>query len=147
MNLTMGAQQALSEERVGMALPRGGFLFQYVRHGFKSCDAHIALHVLGGLSLLTQTIPYNWALPVGSNKPNLYGLGVARSGESRKTEAVKIARGVAELAFPGSLGEAPGSAEGLVESLRERSQQLVCSRPRPVAVEPGLLPIPAVSVT
>lgn len=109
-----------------LPLPTHSFLRAYVEYAMQCTDAAAAYHIAGGLAVLTQTVPidYHWVFATEMYTP-IYTLAIGPSSVSRKSEAVKIARKVLELALPNSVGEVPGSKEILVDQLRAQPRQLV----------------------
>lgn len=121
---------SITEKDVELALPdesTGSLLRKYVLDYARHCtDAHMSYHLLGGLSLLTQTTPIDLAFPFGTPMhSNIYGLCVGRSSDARKSAAISVARQVLNGALTGSIGEIPGSKESLVDSLRDNPRQLL----------------------
>lgn len=116
----------ISEQEVWDALPSRGFVRSYVEYAQGTTDANIAYHVASALSILTQTVPVDYCVPYASPLwGNLYSLLVGDSSKSRKTAAINVAQRVLREAVPGSVGEIPGSQEGLYESLRAQQRQLI----------------------
>lgn len=117
------------EERVRQitsSLPETSFFRHYIQYASQLTDCNSVYHIGGALSLLTQSCPDDLHVRLGSKLfGNLYILIVGPSTDSRKTAAVKICREVLEEALPGRAAEAPGSHEGLVESLRAQPKQLI----------------------
>lgn len=103
------------------ALPWYSWLRLYVYTAAHVTDANAVHHVLGGLILLTQTMPEcAITLSDGRTHSNIYGLCTASSG-ARKTECVKVAEIVAKKAvLPTVVTTAPGSREGFIDSLDAR---------------------------
>lgn len=109
-----------------LSLPERSFLRNYVMYASELTDANAAYHLLGGLGLLTQTIPDDmYTRHGGKLHGNLYMLAVGRSTNSRKTASVKIAREILTEAIPGAVMTTPGSHEGLADSLGQRPRQLL----------------------
>jgi hypothetical protein len=116
----------LTESEVLAALPSHGFLRAYVEYAAGRTDANLAYHLAGGLMLLSQAVPIDYAMPWGSPVyGNVYGMVVGGSSKSRKTSALNIAARLLQEALPSSLQETPGSTEGLIESLRREPKQVV----------------------
>ena len=53
----------LTEREVWDALPPSGFLRSYVEYASQCTDAHVAYHLAGGLTMLTQTVIGLLAIP------------------------------------------------------------------------------------
>lgn len=107
-------------------LPPASFLRNYAVYASQLTDCNAIYHLGAGLTLLSQTAPDDLHIRLGNKLfANLYVLIVGPSTSSRKTAAVKIAREVLDEALPGRACEAPGSYEGLVESLRAQPKQLI----------------------
>lgn len=116
----------IAEQEVWDALPPRGFVRSYVEYAQGTTDANIAYHVAGALSILTQTVPIDYCVPYASPLwGTMYSLLVGDSSKSRKTAAINVAQRVLREAVPGSVGEIPGSQEGLYESLRAQQRQLI----------------------
>jgi hypothetical protein len=78
------------------------------------------------LSILAATCPLAYGMNyAGDLRANLYCLLIGRSGEDQKSTAVNIGRDILFAAAPLLVGDFPGSAEGLIESLARQSSQLV----------------------
>jgi hypothetical protein len=117
----------LSEREIVQAIPRrAAYIYGHAKHAAGRTDGHVIMQVGAAIAAITQTIPSDLKLPWGtSNYHNLYILLIGESSETRKTEAVNIAHAIVEAAIPNAVGENPGSWEGLIDSLRERPQQLL----------------------
>lgn len=61
----------------------------------------------------------------GDLRANLFCLLVGRSGEDQKSTAVNIGRDLLFAAAPLLIGDFPGSAEGLIESLARQNSQII----------------------
>lgn len=117
---------SIKEAAVLAALPREGFVRQYVEYAKDCTDAPLVYHVGGAIACLTQTCPLDYQIrEAGKITPNLFVLLVGPSTVSRKTQAVNIAKDLIEEALPGSLREEPGSEEGLVEAVRIQPRHLL----------------------
>jgi hypothetical protein len=116
----------ITEAEVLAALPSHGFVRAYVEYASQCTDANAAYHLGGALTCLTQTTPLDFCVPYASPLwSNLYTLVVGDSSKSRKTAAINICQRVLREAVPGSVGEVPGSQEGLYEGLRHQQRQLI----------------------
>lgn len=116
----------IAEQEVWDALPTRGFVRSYVEYASQTTDANIAYHVAGALSILAQTVPLDYCVPYASPLwGNMYSLIVGDSSKSRKTASINVAQRILREAMPGSVGEVPGSQEGLYESLRAQQRQLI----------------------
>ena len=116
----------ISEQEVWDALPSRGFLRSYVEYASTTTDANIAYHVAAGLSILSQTVPTDFCVPYASPLwGNMFSLIVGDSSKSRKTASINVAQRILRDAIPGSVGEVPGSQEGLYEGLRAQPRQLI----------------------
>ena len=108
------------------AIPPSGFVRSYVEYAMDRTDCNAAYHIAAAVSILTQCVPLSYSVPYGNPLwGNMFSLIVGPSGH-RKTSAVTIAQRLLNDALPGSVGETPGSQEGMYDSLREASRQLVC---------------------
>lgn len=116
----------LTEADAARALPPPGFIQTYVVHAARQTTAPLAYHLGVGLSILAATTPLAYGMHyAGELRSNLYCLLIGRSGEDQKSTAVNIGRDILFAAAPLLVGDFPGSAEGLVESLARQSSQLV----------------------
>jgi hypothetical protein len=107
--------------------PSGTFLHDYVRYAMRCTDAHAAQHILGGLVCLAQTLPIDFGIPSGDAmlRGNIYCLSVGPSTEARKSASLSIARNMLNAAQISNIVETPGSAEGLLELIREMPRCLL----------------------
>lgn len=117
----------ITEAEADRAVPKSGFLRQYFDYARQCTDANAAFHIVGGLLVLAQAIPEGIGFPFGDAPlfGNLFGLVVGTSTESRKSVAVKIAQRLLQTAGVGYVAEAPGSHEGLSDSVRENPKQVI----------------------
>lgn len=116
----------ISEQEVWEALPARGFVRSYVEYASQTTDANVAYHVASAISILTQTVPLDYCVPYASPLwGNMFSLIVGDSSKSRKTASINVAQRVLREAVQGSVGEVPGSQEGLYESLRAQQRQLI----------------------
>ena len=116
----------ISEQEAIDALPSQGFVRNYVEYAAQCTDANLAYHIAGALSCLTQCVPPEYAVPYASPiHGNLYSMIVGGSSKSRKTASINIAQRICREAIIDSIGEMPGSQEGLYESLRGQNRQLI----------------------
>lgn len=121
-----GDFRMISESEVWAALPTRGFVRSYVEYASQTTDANVAYHLASALSILTQTVPIDYCVPYASPLwGNLYSLIVGDSSKSRKTASINVAQRILREALPGSVGEVPGSQEGLYESLRAQQRQVI----------------------
>lgn len=117
----------VTEEEVQRALPKRGWLRDYVEVAAQTTDAHLLYHVISGLACLTQiTLKDDIDFGAYQIKPNLFSLLVGDSG-SRKTAAMRCAqRAILEPTIkPSPVLETPASKEALIESLRRSSHMLL----------------------
>lgn len=123
--------EPVTEAEVLDALPKSGFLHDYVHFAANESDAHLGYHMVAGLIGLTTTTPQTYMLKFGRRQKhwaNMYGLCVGGSGDARKSSSLSIMKGLLREAFPdtnGGIGEVPNSRAGAIESLAERPQQLL----------------------
>lgn len=117
----------IAESEALDAIPKGSFLYDYVKYSSACTDANLAYHIVGGLIALAQTMPNDLGIPLGDGHlfANLYGLVVGPSTESRKSVALTICKRLLQDASVGVVAETPGSHEGLSESLRADPKQLI----------------------
>jgi hypothetical protein len=116
----------LKERDVLDALPSQGFLREYVHFAMSCTDAHAAYHLACGLIGLSQAVPPSYLIPFASPiYSNMFTMVVGDSSRSRKTTAINIIQNMLREAIPGSVGETPGSTEGVSESLRANPRQVI----------------------
>lgn len=74
-----------------------------------------------------MTCPPDYGMWFAGSKlyPNLYVLLVGRSGEDQKSTALRVGTRLMKAEVPILLGDNPGSAEGLIESLAAQPTQLI----------------------
>jgi hypothetical protein len=116
----------LTELDAVRACPPHGFLRTYVAHAMKQTTAPLAYHLGVGLSILAATCPTNYGMYyAGPLRSNFYCLLVGRSGEDQKSSAIGIGQTILFEAAAPLVGDFPGSAEGLIESLGRQPTQLI----------------------
>ncbi len=121
-----GSVPLITEADAARACPQQGFLFQYVLHAMKQTTSPLAYHLGVGLSILAATCPSTYGMRyAGTLRPNMYTLLVGRSGEDQKSSALGIGKEVLFEAAAALVGDFPGSAEGLIESLDRQNTQLI----------------------
>lgn len=112
-------------------LPEHSFVRRYVEYAANLTDANIAFHIAGAFAVLSTTIPHGerglTADFGGRVVPNLCMLLYGDSTDSRKTTAIKIAIRLTGLAQKSAVGSEPGSAEGLIEAIRDNRRQTIFS--------------------
>lgn len=92
----------------------------------KQTTSPLAYHVGVGLSILAATCPQTYGMRyAGTLRPNMYTLLVGRSGEDQKSSALGIGKDILFDAAAALVGDFPGSAEGLIESLDRQNTQLI----------------------
>jgi hypothetical protein len=116
----------LSEIETIKALPRRGWLRQYVEHAWRQTTAPIGYHVGVGLSVLGATTPTGYGMIyAGTLRANLFTLLVGRSGEDNKSSALSVGVPILQEAQHTLIGDFPGSMEGLIESLALNQTQMI----------------------
>ena len=116
----------LTEIDAAKACPPQGFIRTYVFHAMKQTTAPLAYHLGVGLSMLSATCPTNYGMfYAGPLRANFYCLLVGRSGEDQKSSAIGIGQSILFEAAAPLVGDFPGSAEGLIESLGRQPTQLI----------------------
>lgn len=116
----------LTEIDAAKACPPQGFIRTYVFHAMKQTTAPLAYHLGVGLSMLSATCPTNYGMfYAGPLRANFYCLLVGRSGEDPKSSAIGIGQSILFEAAAPLVGDFPGSAEGLIESLGRQPTQLI----------------------
>lgn len=112
--------------KIVLSLPENSFLRQYVIYASQLTDCNVVYHLGGGLTILAQTVHDDLHFRLGSRlHGNIYALAVGPSTSSRKTASVQIARELIDEALPGQASKGPGSHEGLIDSLVDKSRQLL----------------------
>jgi len=101
-------------------------LRDYVDYASSCTDANLAFHIAGGLICLSQTMPETLGIPLGGIPlyANLFALCVGPSTRSRKSAAVGTAENMLKRSEVAAIPETPGSAEGMLESIRTQERIL-----------------------
>lgn len=116
----------LTEAEVLSAIPPHGFIHDYVIHAFQQTTSPLCYHLLVGVGILAATCPLDYGMMyAGRLRGNMFGLLVGRSGEDQKSTAVNIGRDLLFHAAGPLVGDYPGSAEGLLDSLQRVPSQMV----------------------
>ena len=117
----------LTETDVLPAIPPHGFVHDYVKHAIKQTTSPLGYHLIVGLGILAATCPLEYGMEYAGDtlRANIFGLLVGRSGEDQKSTAVSIGRRVLYQASNLLVGDFPGSAEGMVESLQRCPSQML----------------------
>jgi hypothetical protein len=116
----------ITEAEVMESIPKNGFFAKYMRYAMRVTDAPLAYHIGGGLIILAATAPTEYSFPFGHPLyTNLFSMLVGASRKARKSTAVKTPRRILQEAIPSSTSEAPGSREGLIESIRGNPKQSI----------------------
>ena len=116
----------VSEEDVIKALPERGFIRNYVIHAMKQTTAPLCYHLGVGLTILSTTCPVNYGMwYAGALRANMFTLVVGRSGEDNKSSALNVGQRILFQAAPDLIGDYPGSAEGLIDSLGNKPVQVI----------------------
>lgn len=116
----------VTEEDVIKALPDQGFVRTYVYHAMKQTTSPLCYHLGTGLSILATTCPLDYGMwYAGQLRANLFTLLVGRSGEDQKSSALGVGKEILFNAAASLIGDYPGSAEGLIDSLSGNPVQLI----------------------
>lgn len=116
----------LTELETANAVPRSGFVHDYIVYAMKQTTSPLAYHLGTALSILGTTCPLDYGTYyAGRLRANVFTLLVGRSGEDQKSTALGIGREVLFEAAAQLLGDFPGSPEGLIDSLARAPSQLV----------------------
>lgn len=116
----------LTEKEVWAALPQDGFIRTYVEYAYKQTTSPIGYHLGTALSILGTTCPVEYGMRyAGTLYPNLYTLLVGRSGEDQKSTSLNIGKRLLGRANSQLIGDYPGSAEGLIDSMGRQATQLI----------------------
>ena len=117
----------VTEDEAANALPPDGWLRRYCVHGFKQTTAPLCYHIGVGLSLLAATCPTAFGMHYAASalRSNQFVLLLGRSGEENKSSALNVGKEILDTAAAPLVGNFPGSAEGLIESLAQQATQWV----------------------
>ena len=116
----------ISEQDVIDAIPKQGFIFDYINHCALNTTAPIGYHLATGLNILSATCPASYSVHyAGEMNANLFSMCVGRSGEDQKTTAVKMGRKLLYKVDPDLLSDKPVSSEGMLKILEENPQRLL----------------------
>lgn len=116
----------ITEKEVWDALPQDGFTRTYVEYACKQTTSPIGYHLGTALSILGTTCPVDYSMRyAGSLYPNLYTLLVGRSGEDQKSTSLNIGKRLLGRANSQLIGDYPGSAEGLIDSIGRQATQII----------------------
>ena len=117
---------ALTEDETIAALPRTGWLREYIIHGCKQTTAPLCYHLGVGITLLGVTCPLEYHMEyAGRLYGNNFTLLVGRSGEDNKSTALNVGLEILKDAAGSLIGDMPGSPEGLIESLQHAPTQVI----------------------
>lgn len=101
-------------------VPQGTFLSSYVAYASKYTDAPEIFHVACGYTILGAALGRQVVWPVwGGVYPNFYTVLVGPSTTSRKSTAIRLAKGVLQHAFPSRIWPEEFSYEGLIEVMKQ----------------------------
>ncbi len=99
---------------------------KYVEYAQRQTSAPLGYHLACAITLLGTTVPVPYGtFYAGSLRANLFTMLVGRSGEDQKSSALGIARELLFEAIPPLIGDFPGSAEGLIDSLQRQPTQMI----------------------
>lgn len=116
----------VTEDETVAAVPPDGWIRRYVIHAMKQTTSPLIYHLGTGVATMGVTCPLSYGMHyAGVLRSNSYCLLVGRSGEDNKSSALNIGREVLDAAASGLIGEYPGSAEGLVQSLAAAPSQII----------------------
>lgn len=119
----------IAEESVSTlcdSLPDDSFIRRYVDYCRRQTTSPLGYQLGSALSLLSLACPENYGMRfAGALRMPIYVLLVGRSGRDRKSTAVNIAHELLAECNAEFIGEEPGSAEGLSESLEARNRQVI----------------------
>lgn len=107
-------------------LPESSWIRTYVVHATRQTTAPLVYHIGVGIAVLGTTCPIPYGMHyAGALRANNFVLCVGRSGEDRKSTALNIGKDLLDQAANPLIGDYPGSAEGLIESLAEQESQFI----------------------
>jgi hypothetical protein len=116
----------ITEREAEDILPPAGFIRAYYHHACRQTTAPSIYHLGVGLTILSATCPADYGMRfAGELRPNLFTLLIGRSGEDQKSTAISIGRDLLFHACPERVGDFPGSAEGLLDSLSRVPTQMI----------------------
>jgi len=116
----------ITEAMVDEILPSQGFVKTYVQHARKQTTSPLGYHLATALTILGTTCPTNYGMSyAGMLRPNLYTLLAGRSGEDQKSTALNIGKRLLGKACSNLIGDYPGSAEGLIDSIGAQPTQMI----------------------
>lgn len=116
----------IEEKTVVAALPKEGWLPQYVGFCSERTAAHIGYHVGVGLSLLAQATPPTLTLPFSSPlASHMFIMLVGSSSKAFKTSAINQGLRILRDVAGDMLLEQPGSREALIDTVRSRPHGIV----------------------
>ena len=126
---TEGNKVPVTELEAGEAvlrLPESSWLRTYVVHAMRQTTSPLVYHIGVGIAVLGATCPLAYGMHyAGTMRANNFVLCVGRSGEDQKSTALNIGRDILFEAADALVGDFPGSAEGLIESLATQESQLI----------------------
>lgn len=121
----MPVSEAEAVDAVAM-LPESSWIRTYVVHATRQTTAPLVYHIGVGIAVLGTTCPIPYGMHyAGALRANNFVLCVGRSGEDRKSTALNIGKDLLDQAANPLIGDYPGSAEGLIESLAEQESQFI----------------------
>lgn len=116
----------ITELETVAAIPPRGFVHDYVAYALLNTTAPLCYHLGTALSILAVTCPLDYGtFYAGKLRANIYTLLVGRSGEDQKSTALALGHDILFEAASPLVGDYPGSAEGLIESLHRQPSQLL----------------------
>ena len=116
----------ISEKVAFDALPSHGFIRDYTLYAANCTTAPLAYHIGVALTLLAVTVPVSYGTRFAIHqRANMFVMLAGRSGDDQKSTAIEIGREILFDAAPHLIGDHPGSAEGMVESLSNQPTQLL----------------------
>src|SRR5690349_10477831 len=113
----------ITEAQAYAALPKTGFLKDYVDYAKDRVPSNLAYHIGTGLSLLTQVAPVNYTGMWGGIQtyPNMFILLVGPSGDG-KGVAMKVAESILDRVAPGRRVDRCASANAYIEKFRKQHE-------------------------
>jgi len=116
----------VTEKEILAILPPDGFIRAMVDHGYANTTGPIGYHLATALAILAVTTPTQYGMRyAGALHANIYSMLVGRSGDDQKSTCIKLAKNILYRAASILIGDQPGSAEGLIEGLRDQPTQLL----------------------
>ena len=108
----------ITEQDVVEILPSDCWLSHYINYCAQQTTSPLAYHLGVGLSIIAATTPQNYTMRFFGKMPcNMFAMLAGRSGEDQKSTALSMGEEILDGVDHTLIGDQPGSAEGLVDSM------------------------------